>query len=72
MQERPLFITLFYKYLTKLSYYYSDIFTVTTSVDKENISLLCRDNFKLKIVKNYVSNLKINIDTIKMEINYSL
>ena len=62
MQERPLFITLFYKYLTKLSYFYCDIFTVTSSVDKENISLLCKDNFKLKIVKNYVSNLKIDID----------
>jgi len=67
MQKKPFLIPLFYKYLTKLAYFYSDIFTVTTSVDKENISLLCRDDFKLKIVKNYVSNLIIDIDHNKDE-----
>lgn len=65
IQKRPFLITMFYKYLTKLAYFYSDVLTVTTSVDKENISLLCRDNFKLRIVKNYVSNLIIDIDHIK-------
>ena len=60
MQKRPFLIILFYKYLTKLAYFFSDVFTVTTYVDKKNISRLCRDDFKLKILKNYVSNLIIN------------
>lgn len=54
LQNKSLFVRYFYLYLTKVSYYFSEIFAVTSLTDKKNISNICKDSKKLSLLRNYV------------------
>ncbi len=54
LQNKSLFVRYFYLLLTKLSYFFAEIFTVTSLTDKENISNICKDSKKLSLLRNYV------------------
>lgn len=66
LQNKPFYVVAFYRYLTKLAYFASEIFSVTSSVDLKKISSICKNNTKIIVIKNYVNNISNNVNKMRI------